>query len=79
MTTQEHLLMILVLAKQAQSVKLLSELLKGKGIVSQDDLAAFDFCCDERCFLQRALLEQVKARYLDLAKSAGVKTGLETL
>jgi YD repeat-containing protein len=32
--------MILTLAKQAQFVKLFSELLKSKGIVSQDDIAA---------------------------------------
>jgi hypothetical protein len=70
--------MILTLAKQAQFVKLFSELLMSKGIVSQDDIAAFDFAVTQDVSSNAALLEQVQTLYLGLAKSAGVKTGLET-
>jgi hypothetical protein len=77
-TTQEHLLIIMALAKQAQFVKLFSELLKSKGIVSQDDLSAFDFAVTQDFASNASLLEQVKTAYLHLAKGAGVTTGLET-
>lgn len=70
--------MILTFARQAQFVKFFSELLKSKGIVSQDDIAAFDFAVTRDVSSNAALLEQVKALYLGVAKEAGVKTGLET-
>jgi hypothetical protein len=78
MTREEHLLMIFIMAKQAQFVKLFRELLKNHGIASQDELSAFDFVVTQDVASNAALLQQAKTAYLHLAKGAGVTTGLET-
>jgi hypothetical protein len=41
MTPEEHLLLITMFAKQARQIKVLSEVLKSRGILQGDDLEAF--------------------------------------
>lgn len=43
MTQEEHLLVIYMLARQQQMIKTLASMLKSRGVVSEDDIPAFEF------------------------------------
>jgi hypothetical protein len=73
MTTEEHTLMILMLARMNQAIGALSEILKSRDIVTADDLKAFHFAAwdDDRQLLKA--VAQARSDYLKIAKQAGVK------
>jgi hypothetical protein len=43
MTPQEHVLVLMMFTRQSQYIATVEEILKSKGIITADDLPAFDF------------------------------------
>ena len=78
MTTNEHYLVITVLARQYQYVKTLIQILKSRGVLETDDFRAFQslVVLDEAS--NDALLHRATEEYLTLAQNLGVDTGIET-
>lgn len=72
MTPEEHLLVLSLHVKQAQFNKILLDILKSRGIVTADDVRAFEFAASVDVASNSALLQQVRERYLRLAKGLGV-------
>jgi hypothetical protein len=72
MTSQEHQMMILLLARMNQAIGALSEALKSREIITAD-LKAFLFAAwdDNRQIL--AAVAQARSDYLEIAKQAGVE------
>jgi len=77
MTNAEHSLMIAMFVKQAQLIKTLIEVLKSRGLVSGDDLQAFEFRVNTDSPSNKQLLLQTTSLYLEAAKAVGVETGIE--
>src|SRR5208337_230667 len=73
MTTEEHNLLILMLARINQAIGAFAEVLKSRDIVTQDDLKAFHFAAwdDDRQILKAVI--QARSDYLRIAKQAGVE------
>ncbi len=73
MTPQEHMLNILLLARVNQYFIAITEILKGREIITGDDLKAFNHAAwdDNRQIL--AAVAQARADYLKIAKQAGVE------
>jgi hypothetical protein len=76
MTREEHLLILTMLTRQQMLIKVILDLLRSREIVSDDDLAAFDFAVRQDAASNLVLLRQVKVVYLRVAEEAGVDTGL---
>jgi hypothetical protein len=79
MTPKEHLLLLTLIAKQAQHINLLLNVLKSRGIVTGDDARAFEFAASVDARANAALLQREKDSYLQVARGLGLETGLETL
>jgi hypothetical protein len=79
MTPQEHELMIIMLAKQRQFIKVLVELLRKKGIAQQEDLPAFEFSVQGDSALRGELFYETRSSYSQAAKVLGIHTDLEGL
>jgi hypothetical protein len=79
MTAQEHALVLALFAKQNQFIKVLFDILKSRGVLTGDDARAFEFSQSVDAASNLALLEEAKAKYLELAKQLGIQTGLENL
>lgn len=79
MTPNEHMLMLLLVMKQKQAIRILLDILKSNGILSGDDERAFDFSQSVNAPSNAALFDEAKAVYVEIAKSLGIHTGLETL
>jgi hypothetical protein len=73
MTLEEHQLLILMLARIYQATDALSEILKSREIISQDDLKAFQYTAwaDNAQILKA--VAQARADYLRIAEQAGVR------
>jgi hypothetical protein len=79
MNPKEHVLLLTILTKQAQQTKLLLDILKSRGVLSEEDARVFEFAANVDTVSNVALFEQAKAKYLELAQGLGIETGLETL
>jgi hypothetical protein len=79
MTTEEHMLMLALLMKQHQSIKILLDVLKSRYVLTGDDAEAFEFSQTQDAASNAALYHQMKEAYLLIAKSLGIETGLEKL
>jgi hypothetical protein len=77
MTKQEHLLLIVLLTKQAQVIQMLVSLLKSRGIATEDDMSAFQFATVSDQQLNVALFRQTSRDYVALAKGLGLEVGIE--
>jgi hypothetical protein len=73
MTSNEHTLHVLMLARVNQTFSAIYEILKSRGIITADDLAAFHFAAwdDNRQLL--GAVAQARSDYLNIAKLAGVE------
>lgn len=78
MTRQEHIMMISLFTKQTQLVKMLINLLKSRGIATDDDVTAFEFAALVDQQSNAAIFRDVSNAYLTLAKGMGIDTGIET-
>lgn len=76
-TRDEHMLIILMLMKQQQALKIVIDALKSRGILAEDDAQAFEFSQMQDAPSNAALFHQVRDNYLFLAKTMGLQTGLE--
>jgi hypothetical protein len=79
MTRDEHMLIILLLMKQNQSIKILIEALKSRGVWTEDDAQAFEFSQMQDAASNAALFDELRKNYVTLANSLGVQTGLEDM
>lgn len=77
MTKEEHGVIIAMFAKQYQSMKVLSDIMRSRGIIEQGDFSAFHFAVQKDDPLNVAIYQQTKEQYLKYAKGIGVDTGLE--
>lgn len=78
MTREEHLLIIGIVAKQYQLIRVLLDLLKNKQIISDDDLQAFQFVAMHDDAAMLALVRQVKSFYVQAAREVGLEIDLES-
>jgi hypothetical protein len=78
MTKEEHELMVLMFARLYESLGVIADVLKSREILTGDDQKAFSHAvhADDRKLV--AYLGQAHKDYLDLARQAGVVTGLES-
>jgi hypothetical protein len=65
--------------KQDQSIKILIDILKSRGVLTGDDSQAFEFSQLQDASSNAALFDSMKEKYLTLAKSLDLHTGLENL
>lgn len=79
MTRDEHMLLLMLLMKQNQSIKILIDALKSRGVWTGDDAQAFEFSQMQDAPSNAALFAQMKQTYLTLANSLGIQTGLEDM
>jgi hypothetical protein len=79
MTRDEHMLLILLLLKQNQSIKILINALKSRGVWSGDDAQAFEFSQVQDAASNAALFDELRRNYVTLANSLGIQTGLEDM
>jgi hypothetical protein len=77
MTREEHLLIVTMLGRQQLLIKLLIELLRSNGIISSDDLQAFEFVLRQDAASNEALLREVRGVYREMAEGLGLDTGLK--
>jgi hypothetical protein len=79
MTRKEHLLMIGIVAKQYQMIRVLLDLLKNKQIISDGDLEAFQFVAMRDDDATLALVRQVRSFHVQAATEACLETGLKSV
>ena len=77
MTSKEHALMIFMLTRQAMLIKSLADILKNNGLMTGDDMAAFDSVVSQEEMAHLPILRKTTNLYIDLAKTFGVDTGVE--
>lgn len=74
MTSEEHLLMIYMLARQYRAIKTLLEILRSRDIIERDDFEAFAQALVSG-EVSAALLDEVRGHYLEVAKKLGIQAG----
>jgi len=79
MNPKEHFLMLQLLFKQRQAIRILLNMLKSRGVLTEDDEKAFSFAQTHHVQSNAALFDEAKGMYLDLARSLEVVTGLENM
>lgn len=79
MTRNEHLLVLMLLLKQNQAIKILIDTLKSRGIWTDDDAQAFEYSQMQDAPSNAALFDELKRNYVTLARSLGIQTGLEDI
>jgi hypothetical protein len=72
MTSKEHLLMITVVAKQLQIIRTLTEILRSRGILEEDDMPAFGDLIRSDREMSTILLNDASTLYLSVAKGLGI-------
>lgn len=77
MTTEEHMLMVLIFYKQRQAIQILIDMLKSRGTLTGDDEAAFSFAQTANAESSAEIYRQARKDYMTLAQAAGVETGLQ--
>jgi hypothetical protein len=65
--------------KQQQAIRILLDVLTSRGLLTGDDEQAFQAAQMQDISANAALFREVKAKYLVLAKSLDLQTGLERL
>jgi hypothetical protein len=70
MTTEEHTLMIGILASQLEAIHSLADLLKSRGIVDEGDLHAFWSIRPRE--VRKETVEKAQQIYFHVAKAAGI-------
>jgi hypothetical protein len=70
MTLEEHEMLMLMFAKHAQAMNILVEILKSRGVVEQDDVAAFHVAFTADSSSSEALLRHTAKAYLKAAKAS---------
>jgi hypothetical protein len=76
MTKAEHALMISMFVKHQMFIKMLIEVLKSNGIVSGDDLPAFEFRVNADAPGKAELFESMTTLYVQVATKLGIDTGI---
>ena len=76
MTTEEHGLMVGVLAQQLQMTKALIELLNSRGLIDPGDVNAY-LALTQTGVAPSVFVQAASSIYLSIAERLGVKTGLE--
>jgi hypothetical protein len=75
-TKQEHTLMISMFVKQQMFIKMLIEVLRSRGLVSGDDLQAFEFSVNADMPATEQLFSDMTALYTKVATAMGIDTSL---
>jgi hypothetical protein len=79
MTLEEHEMLMLLFAKQEQTIFVLLEILKSRGLIENDDIAAFHSVVIGDVAASESLLRRTAEAYLRTAKASQVilppKTG----
>jgi len=73
---QEHGLMLAIFTRQAMLIKALADVMRSRGIIEFDDVAAFDSVVSQQEFWLY-LLDCGRRSLSEVAQSLGVETGLE--
>lgn len=79
MTTEEHVLILQLLFKQRQGMRVLLNILRSRDILTPDDEKAFAAAQTQDVGSNAAIFAEAKAFYIDLARSVGLQTGLENM
>jgi hypothetical protein len=79
MTPTEHMLMLQVLFKQRQAIRILLDMLISRGILKDDDEQAFASAQNQHVASNAAIFDEAKEAYLKLAHSLELTTGLENM
>jgi hypothetical protein len=79
MTQQEHELMVTMFARVYEAIGMLTEALKSRGVLPDDDERAFAHLVHSDPQKVVRYLLQAQSDYSRLAKSSGVATGLDEL
>ncbi len=64
--------------KQQMFTKTLGDVLRSRGIISDDDLSAFSFSVSTDTRATAALFAEITALYVRVAKSMGIETEIES-
>jgi hypothetical protein len=76
MTPDEHMLVLQLLFKQRQALRILLDMLKSRGVLTDDDEQAFSSAQTQNAPSNAAIFEEAKSLYLMLADSLELETGL---
>lgn len=76
MTKAEHALMISMFVKHQMFIKMVIEVLKSRGLVSGDDLRAFEFRVNVDDAGKTELFEAMTTLYVQVATRLGIETGI---
>ena len=76
MTQDEHLLMLTMFVRQARLSETIIAILKSHGLISGDDVEAFDEAIRADVEKYVELIRKVKTVYVEDAKAMGLETGL---
>lgn len=79
MMPAEHMFLLLLINQQNRAITVLLDMLKSRGLLTGDDEQAFQFALMHNAPANAALFDDTKAKYLKLAKSLDLQTGLEHL
>jgi hypothetical protein len=77
MTRAEHALMISMFVKHQMFIMTVIEVLKSRGIVSGDDLPAFEFRVNADAPAKTELFEYMTKLYVEVATRMGIETGIK--
>jgi len=69
--------MVSIMTKHLQHVKVILDVLKSRGLLTDDDLQAFAFAGHADLESNAALAQDAMKEYLRFAKRLGIETGLE--
>jgi hypothetical protein len=79
MTIEEHMLMLNLLFKQRQGMRVLLNMLRSRGVLTEDDEKAFASAQIQDVLSNAAVFDETKEFYLKSAHSLGILTGLENM
>jgi hypothetical protein len=75
MTPDEHVLLLQLLFKQRQAIRILLDMLKSRGVLTEDDEKAFASAQAQNVGSNAAIFDEAKSLYMTLADSLGLETG----
>ena len=73
MTKQEHTLIISMFVKQQMFIQMLVDVLKSRGIVSEDDLPAYAFSVGADANAMQTLFDDMTSLYVQVAAKMGIQ------
>lgn len=71
------MLMLLLLFKQRQAIRILLDMLTSRKVLTDDDEQAFTSVLNQDTIVNAEIFEEARAAYLAIAHQLGVETGLE--